>query len=275
MTQNKTRNFYKIAGQEGLSGYWLKMIAVVTMLIDHTAASILLPMLNQMPDWAPVTFDNFEMWRKIYWICRIIGRMAFPLYCFLLVEGFRYTRSRGKYALRLFVFGIISEVPFDMALRRSFFDLNNNNVYWTLVIGLLTIWAADELSARAAAKSVSKDGAKQYAKENFRKGMIRILILLAGAFLAEILCTDYGAAGVFAIYIMYLFSEQRMAGFATMVAALGIMTGPIEFAALAMLIPMHFYNGKRGRQGKYFFYAFYPVHLLALAVLAYVLGLWN
>jgi hypothetical protein len=269
MTLNKNKSSYTVAGQGGLSGYWLKMIAVITMLIDHTAASILLPILNQMPDWAPVTFDNFAMWRKIYWICRIIGRMAFPLYCFLLVEGFHYTRSRGKYALRLFVFGIISEVPFDMALHRSFFEPGYNNVYWTLMIGLLTIWAADELSARVVKAE------DEYKNALFKKGLVRIMAVLVGALLAELLCTDYGAAGVFAIYIMYLFYEQRMAGFATMVAALGIMSGTIEFAALAMLIPMHFYNGTRGRQGKYFFYAFYPVHLLALAVLAYLLGLWN
>jgi hypothetical protein len=156
-----------------------------------------------------------------------------------------------------------------MALHRSFFDISYNNVYWTLLIGLFTIWAADELSARIV------KGEDEYKKALFKKGLVRIIVLLAGALPAELLCTDYGAAGVFAIYIMYLFYEQRMAGFATMVAALGIMSGTVEFAALAMLVPLRFYNGTRGRQGKYFFYAFYPVHLLALAGLSYSLGLWR
>jgi hypothetical protein len=237
------------------------MIAVITMLIDHTAASVLRQMILQMPSWGPVTIENYSMWWNIYMGCRTVGRMAFPIYCFLLVEGFHYTRSRGKYALRLFVFAVLSEVPFDLALHQSFFDMSYNNVYWTLLIGLLTIWAADVLAERVA------------SRQNVWKGLVRILALICGALLAELLCTDYGASGIFAIYILYLFYGQRMVGFATSVLALGLLSGPIELAALLMLIPLYFYNGTRGRQMKYFFYAFYPVHLLLLALIGYALGL--
>jgi hypothetical protein len=272
------KNSYAIAGQGGLSGYWLKMIAVVTMLIDHSAASVLYQLMVQMPEWGPVTLENYATWRSFYLACRIIGRMAFPIYCFLLVEGFHYTRSRGKYALRLFVFALLSEVPFDLALHRSFFDMSYNNVYWTLLIGLLTIWAADALSQKAVQRvqqrnEQTRQNTKYYVKQNFWKGIVRILALICGALLAELLCTDYGASGIFVIYIMYLFYEQRMVGFATSVVALGIMSSTIEFAALLMLVPMHFYNGTRGKQSKYFFYAFYPVHLLLLALLCYAMGL--
>jgi hypothetical protein len=256
------------------------MIAVITMLIDHSAASILDRLLVQMPSWGPVTPENYHTWWTFYWGCRTIGRMAFPIYCFLLVEGFHYTRSRGKYALRLFAFALLSEVPFDLALHRSFFDMSYNNVYWTLMIGLLTIWAADVLAQKVEQRNIARDGqlpeadaAKRYARQSFWKGMARLLVMACGALLAELLCTDYGAGGIFAIYILYLFYEQRMVGFATSVVALGLIDGTIEFAALLMLIPLHFYDGTRGRQAKYLFYAFYPVHLLALALLGYALGL--
>jgi hypothetical protein len=255
------------AGQRGLSGFWLKMIAVITMLIDHSAASILERLLAQRPSWGPVTADNFLTWQHVYIACRIVGRMAFPIYCFLLVEGFHYTRSRGKYALRLFVFALLSELPFDLALQQSFFDMSYNNVFWTLLIGLLTIWGADTLVQKVQ-QSVQKE-----SRQRFWIGAARIFALICGALVAQLLATDYGAGGVFAIYIMYLFYEQRMAGFATMVVALGLLSSTIEFAALLMLVPLHFYNGTRGRQMKYFFYAFYPVHLLLLALLGYAMGL--
>jgi hypothetical protein len=255
------------AGQRGLSGFWLKMIAVITMFIDHSAAAILERLLAQMPSWGPVTEANWSAWYDFYFACRVIGRMAFPIYCFLLVEGFHYTRSRGKYALRLFVFALLSELPFDMALQQSVFDISYNNVFWTLLIGLLTIWAADVI-AQKVRQRVPKE-----SRQRLWIGVARIFVLICGALVAELLATDYGAGGVFAIYIMYLLYEQRMAGFATMVVALGLLDGTIEFAALLMLIPLHFYNGTRGRQMKYFFYAFYPVHLLLLALLGYALGL--
>ena len=72
----------------GISGYWLKMIAVITMLIDHVGASVLRRMLVQLPAWGPTYNATWDQWYRLYEILRGIGRMAFPIYCFLLVEGF-------------------------------------------------------------------------------------------------------------------------------------------------------------------------------------------
>ena len=116
--------------QQGISGYWLKVIAVVSMLIDHTSAVI----LEQIPGLENPAF-----------LMRIIGRAAFPIYCFLLVEGFYHTRSRAKYAGRLFLFALISEVPFDLAFSRRMWDFSSNNVFFTLLFGLLVIWGVVEL----------------------------------------------------------------------------------------------------------------------------------
>ena len=255
----------------GISGYWLKMIAVITMLIDHTAASILERMLQVMPSWGPITMDNWDNWYRLDIVLRGIGRMAFPIYCFLLVEGFTYTHSKAKYALRLLIFALISEIPFDMALFKSFCDWNHNNVFFTLFIGLLTIWATDFVMEHMA------DG----TNEKIPPILLRILrtILLIGIFLigcivaSKVLRCDYGASGICAIYVLYMLRDQRLVGFATAVVLLGIMSGTLELLAMLMLIPMYFYNGTRGRQHKYFFYAFYPAHLLILAIICQLIGL--
>ena len=109
------------------SGYDLKFIAVITMLIDHLGASLLWRYI----DFIHAYSDDILM--SLYTLMRYVGRMAFPIYCFLLVEGFLHTKSVFKYALRLGAFALISEVPFDLALNQSLWAPYSNNVFvnWT------------------------------------------------------------------------------------------------------------------------------------------------
>lgn len=283
--KNCKNNSLSAAGQSGLSGCVLKMIAVITMLVDHTAATIVERLIYYMPSWGPVTAENVFAWQTFYTVLRGIGRMAFPIYCFLLVEGFYHTRNKAKYALRLFLFAMISEVPFDMAFQANFFDISYNNVFFTLLIGLLTIWAYDEVRKRAEILRVSYVSTSTADRENpgssygswVLSGVLWSLFMAAvpllGCGLAYLLRTDYDAAGVLAVFIMYLFYERRQLGFGLMVLALGLLAGGLEFLAFFMLIPMKYYNGTRGRQMKYFFYWFYPVHLLILSLICMALGL--
>ena len=109
----------------GLSGSTLKLIAIVTMFIDHLGV---------------VAFETqISNYMVPYYIMRLIGRLAFPIFCFLLVEGFFHTRDVKKYALRLLVFAFISEIPFDLAFNRQMFYWRHQNVFFTLFIGLLVI----------------------------------------------------------------------------------------------------------------------------------------
>ena len=244
-----------------ISGACLKWIALVTMTIDHIAASVLARLLCNS------SLFSGETWNRCYWlydIMRIIGRMAFPVYCFLLVEGFVYTRSRSRYALRLFLFALLSEIPFDLALWQTAFDFSHNNVYFTLLLGLLCIWSF------------------AYLEERMQEGLSpltgKCLMGLSLCFFAltaeKVLCTDYGACGILVIALIWLFREQNvLAGFAFGVLLLTILSSYIEIAALIMLVPLYFYRGKRGRQPKYFFYAFYPAHLLLLGGICYLLGI--
>ncbi len=246
----------------GLSGSALKWIAIVTMFIDHLGGSLFeIYVLNgfgtapyqgfwDLPDF---WIDNLLLLDRYL---RMVGRIAFPIFCFLLVEGFCHTRNIRKYALRLGIFCLVSEVPFDLAFRGLPFYWQYQNVFFTLLLGLLGIWALEYFKGP--------------------KRIFGILTAVAAAVLADILHTDYGAFGVAFIEVLYLFRGRRALCTAAGVVCL-FLYGGIEFIGALAFLPIHFYNGTRGRQPKYFFYVFYPVHLLALAavgriVIPYLLG---
>lgn len=116
----------------GLSGSSLKLIAIISMIIDHIGVAIV--------SYLPGIDDKNGLVYASYWILRLIGRIAFPIYLFLIVEGFQYTRNKLLYSIRLFIFAFISEIPFDLALKNTLFDWKHQNVFFTLFIGLLVIW---------------------------------------------------------------------------------------------------------------------------------------
>lgn len=228
-----------------LSGSDLKNIALVTMAIDHFAASdLLFAIFNVLP---LSSINNHLM--LIYELMRTIGRIAFPIYCFLLVEGFFHTSSRKKYALRLFFFALISEIPFNLAFQRSLFDSSYQNVFFTLLIGFLVLWMIDS-----------------FKKTTFFI-LPSIVVFLAGCYLAEWLHTDYGFHGIILITIFYLFHDYKTAR--TVIGCLSLLW---EAPACLAFIPIHFYDGRKGKSlNKYFFYAFYPLHLLLYVLLSRVL----
>ena len=172
------------------SGTALKTIACITMLVDHIGAScieagILTPGLDA-GTLSQDTLSAYPLYR-LDMVLRFTGRLAFPLFCFLLVEGFVHTHNVKGYLGRLVLFGILSEVPFDLAFFRTPFDPSAQNVYWTLALGVL---------AMAGLKHFEKpDGSASW------KG----LLCAAGCTLAALLaCTDYNAIGVIIICALYL-----------------------------------------------------------------------
>lgn len=133
------------AKRGGLSGSTVKIIAVIAMLIDHAAAAVLARYLVQGIRSAA---DNQAAWAwqqehisfyLVYNVMRAIGRLGFPIFCFLLVEGFQRTRNVKKYALRLGIFALISEIPFNLAICGQTFHTGYQNVYFTLLLGLLAL----------------------------------------------------------------------------------------------------------------------------------------
>lgn len=249
----------------GISGSTLKLIAVVTMLIDHVGAVVVWRMIlfnaNQSGVEGMIPYDGLM---RFYTILRYIGRIAFPIYCFLLVEGFQKTRNKTRYALRLGAFAFISEIPFDLAFSSKVLEFDYQNVFFTLFIGLLTMIAMEAAQSRLE----NGTGAKTGGTPILVQYLFKLLILAAGALLAEAMHTDYGATGVLCIIVLYLFRRNKVSQIvAGCCAFLWEWTAPLAF------IPIGFYNGKRGVKLKYVFYLFYPLHLLILYLICAALGI--
>ena len=255
--------------QRGLTGSALKWVAIVTMLIDHAGLTLVYGAAKFHHAWG-----TGLMSLKGYYFLRGVGRLSFPLFCFLLVEGFFHTRSRGKYLLRLGLFALLSELPFDLALKGTWqvfgnpelpfwtrigLEFSSQNVFFTLFLGLLAVWIWDSLTLGNRPDCGGLRGL--YA-------MICVIGLGAAAYYLK---TDYRAMGVALILALYLLHDRP---WERDLAAFGALGGMIAFGSMwieifaGLSFPlMHAYNGQRGRQSKYLFYLIYPGHLLALAIL--------
>ncbi|MBR4200192.1 MAG: TraX protein [Oscillospiraceae bacterium] len=228
-----------------LSGSVLKLIALITMLIDHTTLWIMT--LYPLAERQVFLFSDSV---TFYILGRAIGRIAFPIYCFLIAEGCRYTHDRKKYGIRLLAFAFISELPWNLLHGNSWFYPQMQNVFFTLFLGFCCIVVYDRYR---------KDAVSLIA------GLL-ILILTSLAFHA-----DYGIRGMALILMLYLLRERRILQgfFGCCFLNEGAATLPAFFA-------IGLYNGERGfirgRIAKYMFYAFYPLHLLVLYLIRQRIG---
>lgn len=226
--------------QRLLSQEALKLIACVTMLIDHFGA-VIVPYL-------PVPYMV-----ELYYVCRAIGRIAFPIYAFLLAEGMHHTRNPKKYILRLAAGILLAEFVFDMVLFGGI-TWENQNVMLTLTLGAVMLLCAGKVQNRE----------------------LKYLLALPFAFLAELLCCDYGAWGILTIAVFYFVDRLPMQ--LLCIAAINWLIPSLEitvfgrnisiqlFAVLAMA-PIALYSGEKlthNRAVQLGFYLFYPLHLLIL-----------
>lgn len=236
-----------------LTGFQLKLLAAAAMLADHIAAVVLIPVFGT----SALTFA-----------LRAVGRIAFPLYCFLLAEGFRHTRNRRNYALRLGFFALLSEIPFDLAFNGCLIELRDNNVFFTLLLSFLLLWAMDGLRA-VLDRRLPLDGAPVLRPLLYAAGAAVLLAAAYGA--ARLLQADYGFAGILCVLVIWLLSGHPALGLLCCAAVLVHFYGSNSFFVLLAIPPVLLYNGERGRSGKHGFYLFYPLHLLALRAVAYLL----
>lgn len=206
----------------------LQIIAALMMLCDHVAY---------------VFVDSYG-YEAIYETMRVIGRISFPIFCFLLVQGFLTTSNIKKYILRILVFAILSEIPFDLAFFGSSFYQGAQNVMFTMLIGLLTLC-----------------GLKKYETNMYFK----VGILILGCLSAYWLHTDYSYMGVALIVIFYMMRGNALS-MIFWAALLFFVDGGMQFYAVLALPFCTQYSAEKEerRLPRYFFYAFYPVHLLVL-----------
>lgn len=207
-----------------LNSFSLKLIAIVSMLTDHIGY---------------IFFPGEPIFRAI-------GRLAFPIFCFLIVEGFHHTRSHLNYLTRLIVFAILSEIPFDLAFYGHIFDLHHQNVFITLAFGLAAIFCLEEMNTE-------------------RRYVLPFVFILAASYFLH---CDYGIGGVLLICMFYLTRETPWVRLVLFVLILYLFYGNLELYGLIAIIPITLYNGKHGPNIKMFFYWFYPVHLLVLYAIA-------
>ena len=225
-------------GKKGLSQEGLKLIACITMLADHIGI-VFLP-----------EYIGF----------RLVGRMAFPIFCFLLVQGVQYTRNPVRYCGRLVISMLISEFSFDFLLcGRPCFEAQS--VMVTLLLGFLMV---------------------EFLKR-IKPMPLKLLAAVPFAVVARLLRTDYDAIGIVFILIFYLAKEYNR-GFLFIAACITAvcflleswvipfmgLSIPVELFCLFSLIPIACYSGRKATDSRLIqwgFYLFYPVHLLIIGIL--------
>lgn len=240
---------------KGITGNMLKIIAVFSMLLDHIGVAIIENGILKYQDGHPVNgmmgIPGENLWSMADFLLRTIGRIAFPIFCFLLVEGFFHTRDVKKYGARLFLFALISEIPFDLAIFGKWFYPDHQNVYVTLCIGLWVLY---------------------WYEKAFGNPIKQTLVILAGSGAAVLLKCDYSVEGIAMILLFYVFYKNKtmQTVFAGILAAIESLE--CYGAAALAFIPIRMYNGTRGKRNlKYLFYWFYPTHLFLLYILRLIL----
>lgn len=252
--------------KKGFSQEGLKLLACITMLIDHIGYALVYPMYQQVSLVNGDSGAAAQMLYTIYLLLRCIGRLALPIFAFLLVEGFLHTRNRKRYALRLAIGAILSEIPYNLVVSGSPVWRYQQSIMVTLLLGFCALLAM-ERCIKLAWKPV---------------------ILLPFALLAELLRADYGWGGVALIALfelsrhMYNRNLIRVCGmlvlFHYMPSAMlqfGNFSLPMQaLGALSMLF-IAAYDGRKVTGSKavqWGFYLFYPLHLLILYLISTLSG---
>lgn len=217
--------------KSGINGAILKWLAIITMAIDHIGGGFL-GFYNQS---ATVPLE------KLYTASRMIGRLSFPIFAFLIIQGYQHTSNRRKYAGKLLLFALLSEIPFDLAFYDQVFYLGSQNIFFTLAIGVI--------------------GFSFYEKFELENKVVhQIVAVVVSSLLAEVMMTDYGLYGILFIFGLGILRNNKLNQ-----TLFGVAMGAVQmFAASLAFIPIWFYNGERGKQNKWFFYIFYPAHLLLI-----------
>lgn len=215
-----------------MSSFVLKMIAIISMFIDHVGYAI---------------FGKFSYFNYI-------GRIAFPIFAFQISEGYVHTKNLKKYFFRLFLFAIISQIPFMLfhSILSTEFSLN---IFFTLLLGLACIFI--------------------YDKSNYK--ILGIIASIAIGIIAQISHCDYGFYGVAIILIFYIFKDNFINAsiFFILATAIKYLVPIIKYGfnnvylylfifTIISAIFLATYNGKKGKNTKYLLYLFYPIHLLLI-----------
>lgn len=237
-----------------ITSFSLHIMAMIFMLCDHLWGTIV-----QGNDWLTC-----------------IGRLTFPIYAFMIVEGYFHTKNLKKYVGRLLIFAILSEIPFNLAMGSRLFYPIHQNVLWSFLISIgLIHW-----------------NEKVKEKKLWKRILVGFASILIGSIVGIITFVDYYHAGILMVLVFYFFRHKKwwcyLGQFICMWYINCDMLGGLQYEmnilgqtyfisrqgfALLALIPIWLYNGKQGYHSKtlqFIYYAFYPVHLLILGILKFL-----
>ena len=233
--------------------FTLKVIAMVMMMIGTVGVSII---QNGILDMGALNIEtlaevlgreNVSFWLiTALFLCGGIMALALPIHAYLLVEGYKKTSSVAKYALRIFLLALVSEVPYDLAMQGSWFTMNSQNPVWGVLIAFIIIYFLKYFENIKKVKGV----------------LLKLLIVLAGVIWAGMLNVNYGVGFVLAASVFWLFEDRGtlktiLAGIATL----------FYFPAPLGMAFNYLCNEEKGRDGRILFYIVYPVQLLVFGLI--------
>ncbi len=214
----------------------IKIIACITMVLDHI---------------------KYVYEPSVNFVTLYLGRISFPLFAFLVTEGYFHTSNIKKYFQRLITFGIISQIPF-MIFRMYVGNWMMLNIMFTLILGLMAILIFDKI------------------ENKFISIPLVVFIILCGDFFH----VDYGSYGVLLIFILYLFKNRKVLLTISYIGVIvlhyylmGCLNMNNIFNIVFTIFPITIillYNGKQGKKLKYFYYWFYPVHMIIFDIIGYI-----
>ena len=223
----------------GLTGNQLKLIAMLAMTLDHVGRQL---------------FPQFGVFV-------ILGRLAFPIFAYMIAEGCAHTRHRGRYLGMVFGLGVVCQAVYYFAYGSLY-----QNILITFTLSIATIFAIDRFRR----------------KMRFFRGLVMTVTLAMVVFLAVVLprrtgnefWIDYGVFGVFLPVVIYFMPKKwaKLLGAAVMMAGVAWMLGGVQWYSMLALPLLALYNGQRGRRKlKYLFYIFYPVHLVIIYLISLII----
>lgn len=217
-----------------LNNNTLKLVAIMAMVLDHIAYAFI------------------EISNPYYFLLRIIGRITAPIMFYSVAKGYCYTKNKFKYGERLFVFALISQIPYSLFMSGRFFLLDNYNVIFTLFLGFLCLISFEKINNK----------------------VLKLLSMIACATVS--FWCDWGIFGVIVTFIFYLFRDNKykyiiysLSYFAFLIINVflykNIISLIIGFGMFLSLLFIYLDNGNKGKYNlKYLFYVFYPLHLIVL-----------
>ena len=246
-----------------MSSFTIKIIAIVTMLIDHVKDGLLTK----------------------YSFLNVIGRIAFPLFAFQVAIGFEKTKNVYNYMKRMFLFALLSEIPYFFFIKKFVGGALWFNVMFTLLFGIMAMYIWD---FRTNEKEGEREEGNKIANVLVKilNWILKIYLIVVLCIIAEFLKFDYGGLGVLFILLIHLLLKK---GTKWLFAIIYFLYCIAEFRepliyrgnknaipyVVFMYLPIVFmllYNGKKGPSIKYFFYFFYPIHLTIILLISYLIG---